>query len=71
MALLDRLLHSLAEPWDLSDSPLYRHLSLKEDSREGRSVLIQPILDQLAADPECAFLRELPEYGVLLRRYGE
>ena len=71
LALLDRLLQSLTAPWDLGDSPLYRHLAAKEDVGEGRSVLIQSILDQLAADPACAFLRDLPEYDGLLQRYGK
>lgn len=69
LALLDRLLHSLTVPWDLGASPLYRHLPAKHAAGEGRSALIQPILDQLAADPDCGFLRQLPEYADLLRRY--
>ena len=60
--LLDRLLHSLTVPWDLSASPLYRHLATKEAAGEAQSV-------QVEADPDCAFLREMPEYGTMVEKY--
>ena len=68
-ALLDRLLHSLTVPWDLSASPLYRHLATKEAAGEAQSVLLEPLLDQVEADPDCAFLREMPEYGTMVEKY--
>ena len=67
--LLDRLLHSLTVPWDLSASPLYRHLATKEAAGEAQSVLLEPLLDQVEADPDCAFLREIPEYGTMVEKY--
>ena len=67
--LLDRLLHSLTVPWDLSASPLYRHLATKEAAGEAQSVLLEPLLDQVEADPDCAFLREMPEYGTMVEKY--
>lgn len=69
LVLLDRLLHSLTVPWDLSGSPLYRHLATGEAAGEGQSVLIPCLLEQMEADPECAFLWELPEYAELRERY--
>ena len=69
LALLDRLLRSLTVPWDLSASPLYRHLPTKETAGEVQSMLMKPILDQVEADPDCAFLRQLPEYPALMERY--
>ena len=67
--LLDRLLHSLTVPWDLSASPLYRHLATKEAAGEAQWVLLEPLLDQVEADPDCAFLREMPEYGTMVEKY--
>ena len=67
--LLDRLLHSLTVPWALSASPLYRHLATKEAAGEAQSVLLEPLLDQVEADPDCAFLREMPEYGTMVEKY--
>ena len=67
--LLDRLLHCLTLPWDLSASPLYRHLATKEAAGEAQSVLLEPLLDQVEADPDCAFLREMPEYGTMVEKY--
>lgn len=69
LGLLDRLLHSLTVPWDLSASPLYRHLATKEAAGEAQSVLLEPLLDQVEADPDCAFLREMPEYGTMVEKY--
>ena len=65
----NRLLHSLTVPWDLSASPLYRHLATKEAAGEAQSVLLEPLLDQVEADPDCAFLREMPEYGTMVEKY--
>ena len=67
--LLDRLLHSLTVPWDLSASPLYRHLATTEAAGQAKTVLLETRLDQLDADPACAFLRELPEYGTMVEKY--
>ena len=59
----------LTVPWDLSASPLYRHLATKEAAGEAQSVLLEPLLDQVEADPDCAFLREMPEYGTMVEKY--
>ena len=56
-------------PWDLSASPLYRHLATKEAAGEAQSVLLEPLLDQVEADPDCAFLRAEPGWPELLARY--
>lgn len=69
LALLGRLLRSLTIPWDLSTSPLYRHLPTKEATRESQLSLLGPILDQVESDPDCAFLRDLPEYSALVEKY--
>ena len=69
LELLDRLLHSLTVPWDLSRSPLYPHLHTKEAVEESQRSLILPILDSAERDPECAFLRHQPGYAQLAARY--
>ena len=69
LELLERMLHSLTIPWDLSRSDLYRHLPTKEAVEESQSSLIGVLLDSMEQDSECAFLRELPEYPALVERY--
>lgn len=61
LAVLERLLRSLEEPWDLSASPLYRHLPTKEAAREVQQIMLQYLLEELERDPESAFLRETPD----------
>ena len=67
--LLDRLLRSLTVPWDLSASPLYPHLPTKDAAEESQRSLIPVLLDGTARDPDCAFLREMPEYGTMVEKY--
>lgn len=69
LALLEGLLGSLERPWDLSRSALYRHMATKEATGEAQSALIPCLLEQVEADPDCAFLRELPGYAELVKRY--
>ena len=69
LVLLGRLLRSLTVPWDLSASPLYRHLPTKEAAEESQMLLLGPILDQVESDPDCAFLRDLPEYSALVEKH--
>ena len=69
LSLLERMLHSLEIPWDLSKVPLYRHLSTREAAAESQSGLISAILEEIQRDPSCAFLLETPGYEDLLRRY--
>ena len=68
LAVLERLLRSLEEPWDLSASPLYRHLPTKEAAREVQQIMLQYLLEELERDPESAFLRETPGYQEMLER---
>ncbi len=70
LELLERLLHSLTVPWDLSQSPLYSHLPTKEATEDVQCALIPPILDSVERDPGCAFLRKEPGYQALLKRYA-
>ena len=67
--LLERMLRSLASPWDLSESPLYRHLLTKDAAGEAQTPLISLLLDEVERDQACAFLWELPEYRALLQRW--
>ena len=32
-------------------------------------MLLEPLLDQVEADPDCAFLRTMPEYGAMVEKY--
>ena len=69
LALLGKLLDSLAAPCNLSNSPFYRHLPTKDPTDETRGPLLQTLLDQLETDPESQFLREVPDYREMVGKY--
>ena len=69
LTLLDRLLNSLTVPWDLAASPLYPHLPTKDAVGEDQRTLIPVLLDSLERDPDCAFLRAVPAYQDLVKKY--
>ena len=69
LELLERILSSLTVPWDLSESPLYRHLPTKDAVGESQRPLISIILDDVERDPACAFLRDLPAYPAVAEKY--
>lgn len=69
LASLERMLKSLRTPWRLNESPLYRHVTMKVGAETAQAQLLPQLLEALDRDPECAFLRELPEYDALVRRW--
>lgn len=69
LALLEKMLESMAAPWELSASPLYRHLPPKKSASEAQELLVQPMLNQLETAPECAFLKDVPGYEELLEKF--
>lgn len=69
LAALGQMLRGLTEPWTLQDSPLYRHIPVKEGAGEARSMMLRPLLESLEKDPACGFLHPLPEYQALLGEY--
>lgn len=69
LVLLEEVLESLTAPWDWRASPLYRHLPGKEGAGESQRALLRPLLDQLEADPESQFLKDVPGYAALAERY--
>lgn len=69
LAALGQMLRGLTEPWTLQDSPLYRHIPVKEGAGEARSMMLRPLLESLEKDPACGFLHPLPEYQALLGGY--
>lgn len=67
LALLDRLLDSAARPWQPNGSPLYSHLSPKEE--RGEPPLFRYLLNGLETGPETRFLKERPEFWAILEKY--
>lgn len=55
LAVLERLLRSLEEPWDLSASPLYRHLPTKEATREVQQIMLPISAGGTGAGPGIRF----------------
>ena len=45
------------------------HLHTKEAVDESQRALIPVLLDNMERDPDCAFLRSLPEYQDLIKKY--
>ena len=69
LAALEQVLSSLTKPWDLSASPLYRHLPTKEGAGEVQALLLPYLLEEIEKDPQCAFLRSEPEWAPMIAAY--
>lgn len=71
-AALELLRQTLADrtpPWELRDSPLYRHLPVKVGAGEVQRMMLGHVLEELERDPQCGFLRETPGYRALVEEY--
>ena len=71
LELLDRLLSSMTKPVDLNSSPLYRHISVKTEAEQTQVTLLQAFLDQMDTNPEVQFLKELPDYQNMMKKYRD
>ena len=60
------MLRSVTQKWDLSRSPLYRHIKQKPDDPQGVMNFRRVLIQSLSAEERSAFLRERPELGSLL-----
>lgn len=69
LSLLKEMLPLLEKPWELSASPLYRHIKGRE-SAVIQGPLRERLLEALRMDEEFAFLREETEYEALEELYG-
>lgn len=56
------MVKSLAHPWDLHASPLYRHMKTKEMEKGFADKLQKQILASVCTDEQTAFLRESKEF---------
>ena len=61
---LSSMLPALLQKWDISASPLYRHLAQKEDSQNLGKMMLPKIIADLedTSDPEYDFLRSSPKF---------
>ena len=69
LALLEKLLDSLASPWSPRASTLYRHLPAGRSSGQAQEMILQPLLDQLETETDSQFLRETAGYRELVGKY--
>lgn len=68
LPLLDKMLTALDTPWSLTDTVLY-HRMAPETKAVPSSDLKPLLLDWMESDPECAYLREHPDYERILGKY--
>lgn len=68
LAHLSIMLEALSAPWNLQDSPLYRHIAA-QCSPSPMAQMIRPFLENLRKDPNYAFLHQHPGFHDLLRQY--
>ncbi len=66
VALLQKMLKAMSNPWDIHTSPLYRRISVN-DTGATLEKMIKPMLQSLRKAPECAYLQAYPEFQKLLR----
>lgn len=67
LQVLMPMLKSLTQPWNINESPLYRHIEAKAESQDFGRKMKQTILKSLATDEETAFLRTDEEFQRLIK----
>ena len=67
LQVLMPMLKSLTQPWNINESPLYRHIEAKAESQDFGRKMKQTILKSLATDEETAFLRTDEEFHRLIK----
>lgn len=65
--LLFLMLKSLTEEWDISKSPLYRHIQTKEVDKTFGSILQKTIIQSINTDENTKFLKDNPELLELIK----
>lgn len=64
------VLHIIQKKWNISQSKLYKHLSLSETQiKNYNEDLLPAIIKELETEKELSFLREDPEYHSLIKEY--
>jgi len=70
LSALEGLLTALTEPWQMGASPLYRHIAATASRDMGRRLLPRLLSELQNPDShDYDFLREVPGFQALLRRY--
>ena len=68
LKILQPMLKSLAKKWEISKSPLYRHIQTKEVDQAFGSNLQKVILQSMDTDEVTAFLKDEPEFQELIKK---
>lgn len=72
IALIKQLLSAILEPWNMSDSPLYRYIAAPDKASGTVSGQIFPLLlEELKRDSRYDFLRENTEFQEMLAFYDK
>lgn len=69
LALLEEIFQSIHRPAPFSASPLYCHLPEKEGAGKGQQMMLRMMVKGVEEDPECAFLRALPQYALWMKKW--
>ncbi len=69
LALLEEIFQSVQRPAPFAASPLYCHLPEKEGASKGQQMMLRMMINGMEEDPECAFLRDLPQYALWMKKW--
>lgn len=70
LPLLEQMLKALTAPWSLTASVLYRRMA-PETPKIHPQDMMEILFKEIETDPQCAYLREHPQYNDFLAKYAE
>lgn len=68
LPILDQMLNSLTTHWPLTDSVLYHKMAPENKDVQSRE-LLSVLLREMETKPECAYIREHPDFNNLMSKY--
>jgi transcriptional regulator with XRE-family HTH domain len=69
VSLLKSILAAALTPWDMKESPLYRHIPVKENRENVGMLMLPGLLSELENDPKYDFLHSNAEFQQLMGQY--
>ena len=67
--LLEKMLQAMLSKWDVSSSPLYRHILKKANSTEFAETLLENFINEVKTDKELSYLNESKKFLDLIKKY--
>ncbi|WP_181965838.1 helix-turn-helix domain-containing protein [Anaerofustis stercorihominis] len=69
ISLLENMLPAMLSRWDISSSPLYRHIERKANSPEFAITLLETFINEVKTDKELSYLNESKKFWDLIKKY--